>query len=296
MRRIIAVMLVGIMAFATPAFAFDFSIPFFGKNSEEKPVSVFVNGEKIETDQPAFLDTEASRTFVPLRFVSEALGGKVDWKPTTQTATVERNGVNIAMKIGSDKPEVNGDIKTLDAPARLTNNRTMVPLRFVSEVLGAKVVWKGEEQAVYITVEKDSSGGGNSEPSEPTEPTETKDTYNLGGFTVPKEPVIDEIEGPNPQTETEISLILHIAKPLDEQLAEARGILKSKFGDDANKIINHLSAKKERFDDVPIKYFGINDQVIEAGSPAGDILINITVWEPGVGQELLELQEEGWLN
>jgi len=116
-------------------------------------VFVTVNGEFVQfPDQKPFIDN--GRTFVPLRFVSEALGCKVTWE--NNTAGVKRGGIDIAMPIGSKTPVVNGNTKTLDAPAKLTNGRTMVPLRFVSECLGAKVDWDKENRLVVIN---DIGGG-----------------------------------------------------------------------------------------------------------------------------------------
>jgi len=116
-------------------------------------VFVTVNGEIVQfPDQQPVI--ENGRTLVPLRFVSEALGCKVTWE--NNTAGVKRGGVDIAMSIGSKTPVVNGNTKTLDAPAKLTNGRTMVPLRFVSECLGAKVDWDKENRLVVIN---DTGGG-----------------------------------------------------------------------------------------------------------------------------------------
>lgn len=100
---------------------------------------VFVNNKQVQfPDQRPFI--QDARTYVPLRFVSEALGGDVDWDG--KAATVKRKGKNIVMNIGSTHPTVDGKSVTIDAAAQLVNGRTMVPLRFVSEALGAKVEWQ----------------------------------------------------------------------------------------------------------------------------------------------------------
>jgi len=148
---------------------------FIGQNQNayaadiEYNVKVVVNEKAVVfPDQKPFVDNRAGRTFVPLRFVSEALGCQVDWDNKTQTAIVEREGTYIEMKIGSARPVVNGETKTLDAPARVVNQRTMVPLRFVSEALGEYVDWDGKTRTVYISdvprevtePVNDNSGGG----------------------------------------------------------------------------------------------------------------------------------------
>ncbi|MBO8129604.1 MAG: copper amine oxidase N-terminal domain-containing protein [Peptococcaceae bacterium] len=115
-------------------------------------VEVYVNGEKVDfPDAKPFIDTAKARTYVPLRFVSEALGGKVAWDAQAKTAVVERNNVQVRMRIGSRVALRDGQDVALDAPAMISKARTMVPLRFVSEALGAKVVWNNGK--VLITDE-----------------------------------------------------------------------------------------------------------------------------------------------
>lgn len=115
-------------------------------------VKVTVNDNEVTfPDQKPFIDNQVGRTYVPLRFVSEALGGVVNWNGSTQTASVIKGGTNILMKIGSKNPTVNGQVKVIDASALLMNDRTVVPLRFVSECLGARVEWDAVNRIVKIT-------------------------------------------------------------------------------------------------------------------------------------------------
>lgn len=118
-------------------------------------VEVYVNGGKVYfPDQKPFIDTGVGRTYVPLRFVAEALGAQVSWDQASQTAVAVRKGQQVKMRIGSKYPEVNGSpvARELDAPAFILNGRTLVPLRFVSEAFGADVQWQpGKVGKVVIT-------------------------------------------------------------------------------------------------------------------------------------------------
>lgn len=118
-------------------------------------VEVYVNGGKVYfPDQKPFIDTGVGRTYVPLRFVAEALGAQVSWDQASQTAVAVRKGQQVKMRIGSKYPEVNGSpvARELDAPAFILNGRTLVPLRFVSEAFGADVQWQpGRVGRVVIT-------------------------------------------------------------------------------------------------------------------------------------------------
>lgn len=114
-------------------------------------LKVTVNGQVVSfPDEKPFLDAETGRTFVPLRFVSEALEGKVTWDGASKMAIIEKGNTVIEMEIGSTNPVVDGESKALDAPARLENGRTLVPLRFISECFGASVQWDGESKTVII--------------------------------------------------------------------------------------------------------------------------------------------------
>lgn len=134
---ILALALLLLVATGT-AYAMDMS-------NADYSVDVFVYGKQVNfPDQKAFVDTSVNRTYVPVRFVSEALGASVDWKADAKTVTITNQGLKVVLTIDSDQATVTNQTSktvTLDAPAVLVNDRTMVPLRFVSEVLGAKVGW-----------------------------------------------------------------------------------------------------------------------------------------------------------
>ena len=92
------------------------------------------------------------RTLVPVRFVSENLGSDVDWNNDTREVTISDGSNRIVLKIDSDNVSVNGVLYKLDVPAMIIGNSTMVPIRFVSESLGAKVEWNGEKKEITITM------------------------------------------------------------------------------------------------------------------------------------------------
>ena len=114
--------------------------------ANDLPVDVLVNGQIVVSDAPSFLDTDTNRTFVPVRFISQALGASVDWDAANQQVIISWSGSRILLPVNSSEAAIQradntSSTVTLDAPARIVADRTMVPLRFVSEVLGAKVVW-----------------------------------------------------------------------------------------------------------------------------------------------------------
>ena len=111
-------------------------------------ISVYVNEKKVAFDvEPV---QENDRVLVPMRGVFEALGAKVDWEEGRNTAIAEKDGTVIEVTIGSHQMLKNGEEIELDTAARMEGDRTLVPLRAVSETLGAKVEWEELLQTVYI--------------------------------------------------------------------------------------------------------------------------------------------------
>ncbi len=109
-------------------------------------------GYHVENDvEPKIVN---SRTMLPIRFVAEAIGARVDWDQETLTATIILEGIDIRITVGQTVAFVNGEEIALDAPSFLENDRTYMPLRFVAENLGAEVEWIENLQKVYIYTEQ----------------------------------------------------------------------------------------------------------------------------------------------
>jgi hypothetical protein len=113
-------------------------------------VRIVVNGEPVSaSDATAFTDKN-SRTMIPIRFVSEQLGAKVEWNKQTQEVVVSQADKIIKLKIGEKQVSLNGTAKQLDTAAVVKEGRTYIPLRFVGEALGAQVQWDPKGRTAYI--------------------------------------------------------------------------------------------------------------------------------------------------
>ncbi|MGE4282279.1 MAG: beta-propeller domain-containing protein [Clostridia bacterium] len=82
-----------------------------------------------------------NRTLVPVRFISESMGAKVDWDEKTSEITVTLGEKNIQMTLGSENIKVNNKSAMLEVAAQAVNGRTVVPLRALAESLGKKVFY-----------------------------------------------------------------------------------------------------------------------------------------------------------
>ena len=117
------------------------------KSSAKSEIKIFVSDKEIKPETPAYI--ENGRTMVPLRFISEALGEKVDWKAYTKTVLIGDNKASLV--IGEKEIEANGKKIAIDSPAVIKDARTFVPLRAISEILGAKVDWDASTRSVKIS-------------------------------------------------------------------------------------------------------------------------------------------------
>lgn len=91
------------------------------------------------------------RVMVPVRGVFEHMAAYVTWDATNRMVTAHRGTDTIMLPVASRTATVNGRAVGLDAPAIVRGGRTMVPLRFLSETLGATVDWLPQARTVNIT-------------------------------------------------------------------------------------------------------------------------------------------------
>ena len=99
---------------------------------------IVINDKKATIDAAPIVQND--RTYVPFRALAEAFGAEVAYDEATQAVTAELNGVTVVMTIGSATYTVNGAEKTMDVAPFINGSRTMVPVRFVAEAFGIKVI------------------------------------------------------------------------------------------------------------------------------------------------------------
>lgn len=123
----------------------------FSKDTQaSQDISVVVEAEEVKfLDQEPYLD-ENNRVQVPIRFVAEELGAEVGWDGTREIVTIIHSDSPIEIPIGESYYYRDDREVQMDTEAVIKNERTMVPLRFVSEALGHDVEWKGRDNLVMI--------------------------------------------------------------------------------------------------------------------------------------------------
>lgn len=163
-----ASVLTAVLAFTTTAGASD--------------ISIVVNGNKIDTDKPPVIQEE--RTLVPLRAITEAFGCDVSWDSETSGITLTDGdslyytwiGRDYAFKMSAVALE---NAVKLEAPPVNMDGYTMVPIRAVGEMFGAKIGWDGASSTVTVDYEKKETEKGLAEKFQSYERnmTEMYDAY-----------------------------------------------------------------------------------------------------------------------
>lgn len=153
MKKGISALLVLVILLGIPFHGFAQQVP------ESNEIKVYVNDTKIDFDVPPIF--VKNFTMVPVRAVFEALGARVDWDEQTRTVIISRDRIEIRLQPESRLAMVNNTPYLMDVPAMGINGRILVPVRFVSEALRAKVDWVNETKTVFITDLKEQADLGN---------------------------------------------------------------------------------------------------------------------------------------
>lgn len=137
MKKIISVFLAVVCLFSYAAYA------------DTNDISIYIDGNEMLTDpKPIITD---GRTMVPLRGIFETVGAEVLYDDITRKITVIYKENIIVLSPGFGAALVNGTAKSLDVPPQIVNNRTMIPLRFISESVGFEVNYN--EQLKRVTID-----------------------------------------------------------------------------------------------------------------------------------------------
>jgi hypothetical protein len=115
-------------------------------------IHVEVNGRPVRfvNTEPRYIN---GRVLVPLRGVFEDMGAYVQWHPETRTVTAQKNDTDVNLRIGEKWASIDGRTVAMDTPAMILNGSTMVPIRFISEALGAQVSWNDPSRTVMISTD-----------------------------------------------------------------------------------------------------------------------------------------------
>jgi len=168
-RLLLTTFVIG-MVLSSVAYAKNISMDLFydGKNHayNAEEVKIKIDGTDLEPkDMPPVIIE--GRTMLPMRLIAQELGCEVLWSEETKQAFVINDEYTVAFMLGSKKAYKNGVEFTLDVPAMIINDRTMLPVRALAKALDLDITWDDPSRTVYIG----EGGNTTTPPTEPTIPT-----------------------------------------------------------------------------------------------------------------------------
>lgn len=113
-----------------------------------KDIAIHLDNKILTGSSAPFI--EKGVTLVPMRLIFEALGAEVAWASETQTIVAKKNDIHITLTLGKTTSFINMNKKVLLLPPQIKHGTTYVPLRFISESLGASVEWDEKNQTIFI--------------------------------------------------------------------------------------------------------------------------------------------------
>ncbi|MDO7785792.1 copper amine oxidase N-terminal domain-containing protein [Desulforamulus aquiferis] len=253
----------------------------------------FVNGQTpgVKMDVAPYIAQD--RTFVPVRYLGNALGvanEHIYWDSTTNKAKLVLGNNSTELTIGQKQIVVNGLSLGIDVAPELQSGRTFLPARFVAEALGYQVDFvdglvvcypKGMEKPDLSAVKQYL---GQQVPQ--------GETYNLNGYTVPKNPETEILISNSKINNVEIKLgiivngyvngVLMHNRDVAKQCDEAEQILASKLGANlAKQVVDVARTKTTQKVRLEKDFTGPNGEVVQITSGWGDTTTGITVWSKG---------------
>ncbi|MDQ2087827.1 AMIN domain-containing protein [Herbivorax sp. ANBcel31] len=151
-KKVLFVYLMSIILVLTPLGTFANSLTLTYDGEVHKYTgniySLKVNNELVDSDIPPIIIND--RSLVPVRAIFESLGADVYWDGEEQKVLVSYRGMDVELTIDSYFASVNGSDREMEVPAKIINDRTMVPLRFVGEQLNMNVGFDGDKGEISI--------------------------------------------------------------------------------------------------------------------------------------------------
>ncbi|RKD25818.1 hypothetical protein BEP19_02460 [Ammoniphilus oxalaticus] len=114
-------------------------------------MSSFALSANAATEVHPYIDSN-NRTMVPVRYITEHFGAKVDWNGQARKVSIDHKGAHISFTIDNTQALVNNKPVIMDTKPVIQQGITYVPVRFIGEALGADIQWLAETRQVSITL------------------------------------------------------------------------------------------------------------------------------------------------
>ena len=164
MRKFIPVLMAVLLLFAVNAYGAHMGLWYNGEYHDYSAddIHLNINGKEIVTKEMppiALMD----RTLVPVREVFESIGGEVSWVQETGQVSIMYNDEEVLFTL-NDRNIYKGRTRTTipagEPAPMIINDKTMVPIRVIADLLGFEVEWNEKNRTVYLYEDDDNSSSG----------------------------------------------------------------------------------------------------------------------------------------
>lgn len=181
LKKLFIVAIVSVVSLSAGVIAFSRPMEATVLRFEMNSTTFTSNGVPRQVDVAPYIDAAYDRAMLPLRAIAEELGTTVNWIDGARTVILERGGISISLSVDMPLPDGMGMPQIVD-------DRTMVPIRYIAETLGASVAWNEDDNSVHVT---------ESTPQDQMTPTPTPQTPVVTPTPAPQESIsinLDEFE------------------------------------------------------------------------------------------------------
>ncbi|GAH29103.1 unnamed protein product [marine sediment metagenome] len=111
-------------------------------------MKILLDNQPLETVVPSVIEND--RLFISARNVVEALGGRITWFPALKLMTVNINGHTARLVIDDPSLEIDEKVISLEMPARILDNRVMIPLEVIKLIAEVDIKWEKQTKTLFI--------------------------------------------------------------------------------------------------------------------------------------------------
>ncbi len=111
---------------------------------------VYAKPDRLKQNRVLAALVRGNTILIPLRSMFEQMGATVSYDPATRTADVSKPGSDVKVRVGEATVVINGESRPLDVPPEFYHGAIVVPVRVISEGMGAYVQWLPERKTVVV--------------------------------------------------------------------------------------------------------------------------------------------------
>ncbi len=111
---------------------------------------VYTKPDVLRHDRVLAALVRGNTILIPLRSMFEQMGATVSYNAATKTVTVSKAGAEVKVTVGKPEVVINGETRPLDVPPIIYHGIVLVPVRVISEGMGAYVQWVQDRHIVVV--------------------------------------------------------------------------------------------------------------------------------------------------